>query len=148
MAFSRRLSNALSGGKLELSLQDRSGRVQNFYQVERDLVEAMQEAMLEAAYETQAAAFELCPVDTGFMRDHIRVETDESLQSFEIGWRADDFFEEGLAFYPMFVVLGTRFVPPRDPLTPAYERTKPRFAEKVREAIQEALRRRRVRGGG
>jgi hypothetical protein len=144
MAFSRALSRQLSGGRFELSLQDRSGRIQNFYAIERDIVAALQEALLDCALETQAIAFELCAVDTGFMREHIEVYVSEGMQTFEIGWRADEFFEAGFDFYPMFVVLGTRFMPPRDPLTPAYERTKPRYAERSRELVQEALRRRRI----
>jgi hypothetical protein len=144
MAYDPRLAAALSGSKMELSLVDRSGKVQNFYAMYEDLVERMQDAMLESALETQARAYELCPVDTGFMRDHIDVYTSESMQEFEIGWKAGDFFEAGLPFYPMYVVLGTRYLSPRDPLTPAYAATKPVYEQRVAEAVREALQRRRM----
>lgn len=142
MAFDLALSERLGGAKLELSLQDRSGKIANFHAVYRDIVEAMQEAALECARDTQALAYELCPVDTGFMRDHIEVVTSENNQTWEIGWRAEDFFEEGLPFYPMFVVLGTRYLPPRDPLTPAHERMKPRYEQRMRELVRRSLERR------
>jgi len=139
MAFDSALSNALGGSKLELSITDRSGRVQNFYKFADDLVDEMKNAMLEAALETQALAFEFCPVDTGFMRDHIDVIVSDNLQTFEIGWKAEDFFGAGLVFYPMFVVLGTRHTAPRDPLTPAYLQSKPIYEDRVRAAIQQAI---------
>lgn len=142
MAYDEGLALTLAGNKLELSLTDRSGRVQNLYAFATDLVEEMKEAMLEAALETQALAFEFCPVDTGFMRDHIDVIVSENHQTFEIGWKAEDFFEAGLAFYPMYVVLGTRFLAPRDPLTPAYMASKPLYEERVSAAIQKAIARR------
>jgi hypothetical protein len=144
MAFNRALSNQLGGLRMELSLVDRSGKVQNFYSVYDDIVEEMQNAMLDCALLTQSIAFELCPVDTGFMRDHIEVITDDSMQVFEIGWRAEPFFAAGLQFYPMFVVLGTRFMPARDPLTPAYAQTKPEYEVRNAAAINRALERRRM----
>jgi hypothetical protein len=129
---------------MELSLIDKSGKVQNFYAVYEDIVVEMQQAMLECALETQTIAYELCAVDTGFMRDHLDVETDNAMQVFEIGWRAEDFFAAGLQFYPMFVVLGTRLMPARDPLTPAYAQTKPLYESRNADAIRRALERRRV----
>lgn len=136
------LAIALSGAKLELSIVDRAGKVANFFADSSDIVTAIQDAMLETALETQAIAFELCPVDTGFMRDHITVVTSPNNQVFEIGWQASDFFDAGLAFYPMFVVLGTRFMAARDPLTPAYAQTKPRYEQAVADAMRRAIERR------
>jgi hypothetical protein len=144
MAFDVALSNRLGGNKFELSLRDRSGKIQNFHAAETDIVDAMKEAMLLNALETQTIAFELCAVDTGFMRDHIDVVTSEQNLVYEIGWRAEDFFNAGFEFYPMFVVLGTRFLPPRDPLTPAHEMTKPKYVERMRELVGIALERRRM----
>lgn len=135
---------ALSGHKLELSLVDRSGKIQNFNAIYPDIVRAMQDAALQCALETQTIAYALCPVDTGFMRDHIVVVTSANNQIFEIGWRAADFFEAGFDFYPMYVVLGTRHMPPRDPLTPAHEQVKPRYEQRTRELVQQALERRKV----
>jgi hypothetical protein len=144
MAFDKQLSQSLGGWKFELSLQDKSGQIANFYAAETDVVEAIQDAGLECAYETQAIAYELCAFKTGFMRDHLDVYVSENMRRFEIGWKAADFFDAGFPFYPAFVVLGTRFQAPRDPLTPAYAETKPLYESRVAAAIQVALERRRM----
>lgn len=145
MAFNEQLSANLSGWKFELSLQDKSGQVQNFYANDQVVVEAIQEAAYECAYETRAVAYYLCAFKTGFMRDNLDVYVSDGRRRFEIGWRADPFFQAGFPFYPMFVVLGTRFQEPRDPLTPAYAQTKPIYEQRVAAAIREALARRRMR---
>lgn len=145
MAFDKQLSQSLGGWKFELSLQNRSGQVQNFYAEDQVAVEAMQDAMLECAYETQAIAYYLCAFKTGFMRDNLEVYVSENLRRFEIGWRAEPFFQAGFPFYPMFVVLGTRHQAPNDPLTPAHAQTKPIYEQRVADAIRGALERRRMR---
>jgi tricorn protease-like protein len=144
MAFDSALNQALSGNRLELSLQDRSGKVANFHAIYDDIVAGIKEAMLDCAEETRDLAYAFCPVQYGFMREHIRVVTSQNNQVFEIGWRAEDFYAAGFDFYPMFVVLGTRHMAPRDPLTPAHEITKPRYAERSAQLVQMALERRKV----
>lgn len=141
--FDRALSDALSGVKMELSLSDRSGKVANFYAFSDECVAAIRNAAMECALETQTIAFDLCPVDTGFMREHIDVIMSDGDRTFEIGWQAQDFFDAGLEFYPMFVVLGTRYMAPRDPLTPAYAMTKGLYEERITAAIRAALEARR-----
>lgn len=143
MAFDVTLSAALSGAKMELSIRDQTGRVANFWAFDDEIIKDIQAAGERAALRTQTIAFELCAVDTGFMREHIDVMTSPDLQTWEVGWRAADFFAAGLAFYPMYVVLGTRYMPPRDPLTPAYQQSKPIYLEEITAAIQAGVQRRR-----
>lgn len=147
MAFNSALASRLRGNKLELSIEDRSGRVTNFYAVEQDLVDAAKEAFRRVGARTKGLAYEYCPKDTYFMANHIELVESEESQVFEVGWWASDFYEAGLPFYPEFVVLGTRYVPPNDPLTPAYEATKPEYELEMRELWRASLERRAVRSG-
>lgn len=144
MAYDALLSARLHGHRFELSLEDRTGRIANLHRVGADLVEAFKRAGRETALETRDIARELTPVDKGFMRDNLELYVSPDGQVFEVGWRAEPFFAEGLAFYPQFVVLGTRYQAPNDPLTPAHERTKPRYEQRIRANIAEAMRRRAV----
>jgi len=44
----------------------------------------------------------------------------------------------------MYVVFGTRHMAPRDPLTPAYQESKPLYEARVSAAIQKALARKAI----
>jgi hypothetical protein len=144
MAYNAALAARLPGRRFEVSLTDRSGRVQNLYAVGEDITRAMQQAMQVMGAETYEIAYALTPKDTWFMADHLRLDFSPNYQVFELGWSADDFFDADLPFYPPYVVFGTRFMAGQDPLTPAHEMTKPEYEATMRELVNAAMLRRRV----
>ena len=81
--------------------------------------------------------FQLSPVDTGFMREHVKGESSESGQvfSFETGWHAEDFRTEGLPFYPPFQEFGTVNMSPQPSLTPAWLELRPSFIQDARDIV-------------
>lgn len=99
-----------------------------------------------AEYEYQLV-FNDCPVDTGFMRDHIIVVFDADGLRYELGWTATDFgIEAGLPFYPPFVIFGTRFMEGRDFLFPNHLLARRRFQGKLRAALRRAGQQSRLKG--
>lgn len=80
-----------------------------------------------------------CPVDTGFMRDHIALVFTRDGLAWQIGWDETEFFEEGLPFYPIFVIFGTRFMAARDVLFPNVEQTNREFAPAIEGAMAAAV---------
>lgn len=85
------------------------------------------EATQQGAEQVTEQARALCPVDTGFMVDRLRTEIGGDGDRFAVGFRAEDFVgqvnpatgKEITAFYPVFVVFGTRFMAGNDFLTAA-----------------------------
>lgn len=78
-----------------------------------------------AMRESQGRVFEhaasLTPVRTGRMKSLLREQPSDGGLGYTVGWTADDFREHAQPPYFVFVVLGTRFQPANDPLTPALE---------------------------
>lgn len=75
--------------------------------------------------------FQLSPVDTGFMREHVGAETSEGdgVFGFEAGWRAEEFRNEGFAPYYLFQEFGTVFMAPQPSLGPAWNELRPHFMD-------------------
>lgn len=77
--------------------------------------------------ETYAIAHSLANRDTGYMADHLRLTFTRGGFNWNVGFRAEDFVgqvnpvtgQEITAFYPVFVILGTRFYAGNDFLTAA-----------------------------
>jgi HK97 gp10 family phage protein len=130
--------------QMELSVRNESGLAANFYAAERDVVEAMRAAAERAAELVQQVVQMTCAVDTGFMRDHVRVYRSPNGLVWEVGWDATDFFNAGLAFYPWFVEFGTRFMAAQPSLLPAYDYVVPIYQQDVADLVGIALARRRA----
>lgn len=86
---------------------------------------------------------ELAPVDTGFLREHIRLRFSEDGLIYEVGFLEEDFREAGLPFYAIFTEWGTRFMAPRPCVFPARDAIAPEFRSALGANIRGALRRRR-----
>jgi len=129
------------GYALELSVRNTSGLVANFYAAERDIVAGMTRAAKSAAELLQLVVQQTCAVDTGFMRDHVRIWYSKSGLAFEVGWDAADFFGAGFAFYPWFVEYGTRFMAAQPALMPAYNYVVPIYLADVRDLTRIAVER-------
>jgi hypothetical protein len=82
--------------------------------------------------------YELCPVATGHMRDHIQLLYTKDNLSYQIGWNEEDFVGQTnihdpniiiRTFYPLYQEFGTRFhaahpclFPARDEFAPVFKR--------------------------
>lgn len=79
------------------------------------------------------------PVDTGFMRDHIRLTFTPAGFGYDVGWKQSDFRAAGLAWYPPFVIYGTRRMPARPFIEIAWNRERPTFTEAVKAVIRRVM---------
>lgn len=123
----------------ELGIRNLDALVANFYKADPVAQAAFREVVAETANDMGALTAMLAPVDKGFMSDHVKERITPSGLGFEVGWDAADFFEAGLAFYPFFQELGTRFHPAQPSLGPAYEELMPAFRERIATACRDAM---------
>lgn len=84
----------------------------------------LREAVVSEADKTLVATLDACPVDSGFMRANVRLEFTREGYNWAIGFRAEDFIGQEnpkgvtiTAFYPVFVIKGTRHMAGNDFLT-------------------------------
>jgi HK97 gp10 family phage protein len=85
---------------------------------------------------------ELAPVDTGFLRAHIRKRISDDGLAYEVGVREDDFEGAGKPFYPLYLEFGTRFMAARPFVFPARDAIAPEFRRALRAELSKAIRRR------
>lgn len=85
---------------------------------------------------------ELAPVDTGFLRSHIRKRISYDGLAYEVGVREEDFADSGKPFYPVFLEFGTRFMHARPFIFPARDKVAPEFKRALRTELSAAIRRR------
>jgi hypothetical protein len=139
-----------SGVRLELSVLNAAAVIGNLRAFDRRLQDDLRAVNEETGEDIRALTYELCPVDTGFMREHIVVVFSEGGMVVEVGWQASDFFEAGLVFYPFFVIFGTVSMPARPVLQSAYAHFRPIHIKRVSDAMRRSVARgsrRRRRGG-
>lgn len=126
----------------ELGVKGLEGLVANFYAADIDCQLALETATRRAGDEIFGLAYMFCPVDTGFMQEHLKLLLTRF--TFEIGWDATDFFDAGHPFYPEWVEFGTRFMPGQYVLTRAYDEGYPKYVADVSQGVHDALERRRA----
>lgn len=85
---------------------------------------------------------ELAPVDTGFLRSHIRKRVSDDGLAYEVGVREEDFADAGKAFYAQFLEFGTRFMSARPFIFPARDAVAPEFRRALGQELSAAARRR------
>lgn len=119
--------------RFELGVQGVEGLAANFHKADAILQQEMSEAIERGAERIFVAAYAYTPVRTRFMQNHLRAELTEL--TWSIGWDASDFYEAGLAFYPEFVELGTRFMEGQFPLTRAYDENEQALIDDVSAAL-------------
>jgi len=134
----------MDGIQLELSVRNESALAANFFALDAEIQVAFQLASTSAADLIRQVVQATCAVDTGFMRDHVRVWMSPTGLVWEVGWDAGDFFNAGLAFYPFFVEYGTRFMAAQPSLEPAYNYVVPIYLADVAALIRLAIERRGV----
>lgn len=129
---------------LQLSFRNTAAVIANIYATDDALQEAVVAMVHEAGQYCKDLAYFYSPVDTGFMREHLRVIYGPKGYSFEVGWLQEDFLSAGLAFYPVFQEFGTRFMSAQPSLTPAYQDTTVWFLPALSAELNAAVERRRA----
>lgn len=107
---------------------------------------ALRQAVEEQGAATLAVAEDLCPIDTGFMIERLRLTFTRNGLNWNIGFRAEDFLgvvnpvtdRVVTAFYPVFVLGGTRHMAGNDFLTAALRLRSARIRAAYRKALTDA----------
>lgn len=123
--------------RMQLSIRNVSAVIANIKASDVRIQRTVRKHVKRVGEDVFAVAYSLCPVDTGFMQDHLTLQFTPKGLGFEVGWIEDDFRLAGLPFYPPFVVFGTVNQAPQDPLTPAYNQHVPPFQDDLSAAIRQ-----------
>lgn len=129
--------------RLSLSFKNAAGVIANIYALDDELQRDVKKLVRDAGQYFHDLTYFLCAVDTGFMREHIRVLYGREGYTFEVGWLESDFVAAGLAFYPIYVEFGTRFMEAQPALYPAYKDTEAWFLRALAEMYRDAINRHR-----
>lgn len=127
--------------RLDLGVRNTQAVAANFRAFDLTFQGEVREIVRETGEATKGLAFFLAPVDTGFLREHIRDVYGPEGLAFEVGWFEEDFTKAGLAFYPIFTEFGTRFAPAQPCLFPAYEEMRPGFVLDLVDAMRRSAKR-------
>ena len=97
----------------------------------------------EYAAKEYQMAYDLCPKDTFFMADHIRVEFSPGGYAYYLGWRRRDFTAAGKSFYALYQELSFRHwlsgkIIHNPCLQPTRAVMRPRFERDLARALREA----------
>lgn len=122
--------------KLNLSFRNMGAVVANFRAADAVLQTEVRVAVTDAGEFCRELAYFLSPVDTGFMREHLKTLYSDDGLVFETGWLEEDFLVAGLAFYPIYVEFGTRYMAAQPSLSPAYQDTKVDFKRRISAAVR------------
>jgi HK97 gp10 family phage protein len=95
----------------------------------------------ETAERVRARAYELAPVDTGFMREQIKVRTSPGGYVYEVGYDEADFEAAGLPGYFVFQEFGTSKMPAQPHLFRAAEEGRQFFAREMERRLKAVARR-------
>jgi HK97 gp10 family phage protein len=129
-------TNAVS---MDLSFRNVAGVVANLYAKDKAIQAAVRRLTRNAGELCKTLTQQACPVDTWFMHDHVHTTYSRKGMTFETGWREEDFTAAGLAFYPIYVEFGTRFMAPQPSLYPAYKEVQKMYLEDLRDVVQSAI---------
>lgn len=128
--------------QLELSVYENRALIANLYSFDIKLQDEIRESTIEHGELCKGLTILFCPVDTGWMEDHVRTDYSPDFLTFETGWSYDDFVGHGNgAFYPFFQEFGTVNHKAQPSLTPAYAIVKPAYQQDVRNIIRRAVQR-------
>lgn len=129
---------------VKLTITGTEGVVRNMFALDKLAVEGMKKAVRRSGRRVQRGTKQLCPEDTGWMKEHVRLDISRTELTFEVGWRAEDFVDSPTGrFYPPYVEYGTSRNKAQPSLTPTWETEHPRFTGDIRAEVQKAIRRRR-----
>lgn len=122
--------------RLTLSTRNLSGIAARFRA--RDV--AVQRNVRRVVRRTGEAAYSLAYADapkrTTFMASQLRLRISDDGLRYDLGFREEDFTNAGFAFYPVFVIFGTRFQAANDFLFPANREARREFRPQLRAALR------------
>ncbi len=124
---------------LTLSTRNLSGLAARFRAYDRRFVGAVKRSVRRNADQLLDEAWHACPVDTGYMRDHIRVLITDDGLAYEVGWREEDFLDEHGAFYPLYVIFGTVHMAGRDFFFPLARQQRAKFRRELRRSWRSSI---------
>jgi hypothetical protein len=128
--------------RLTLSTRNAGGIAANFVAADRRAQAAVKKVVRRNGVQLHEKAYAACPVDTGFMRSQLRVGFSENGYAYEVGWLEGDFAEAGLAFYPVYVIFGTRRQAANDFFFPLRDRQLAQFKSELGTELRAAYARR------
>lgn len=105
--------------RMTLSTRALSGLAGRFRVAEKSAHRAVRRVVKQTGEAAFSQAYADAPKDTTFMVSHLRLAFVRDGLAYELGFREEDFTAAGLAFYPVYVIFGTRYMPARDFLFPA-----------------------------
>jgi HK97 gp10 family phage protein len=127
---------------MELSETDLAGLAARFHAADARITKEVQAAAKTWGEYCKQLTKEFCPVDTEWMRDHVRTEYLNNGLTFETGWSYDDFVGHGnSAFYPYYQEFGTVNHAAQPSLGPASEIVMPLYRADVSAALRRAVER-------
>ncbi len=131
--------------RLTVKVRNAEAVVRRLETKDKNVRAALRDVVARAGERVYQSAYNLTPVDTGFMRDALRLSYHREGYSYHLGWYAEDFVgttrERGgttqpRPFYVPPVVFGTSHVAGRDPLTPSMEDDRAQFHQESAEAMR------------
>jgi hypothetical protein len=129
---------------LTFGVRDDRAVIRNVYAADRIAVEAMRATTRRSGNRAYKAAQRYCPVDTRFMKEHMRLEFSDDDLIWELGWNEFEFEAAGLPFYPPYQEYGTDRHPAQPSVTPAHFEEEPRYQRELGRDIEAALERMRA----
>lgn len=138
------MANPSAGVRLQLSMRNASAVAANFRAFDAVFQEDARRLVRESGEFCRELTQFFCPVDTGFMRGHVKTTYSDDGLVFETGWLESDFIDEGLAFYPPHVEFGTVKMAAQPSLGPAVEEMVPRLQRDLAIAWKRSMRRGRL----
>lgn len=132
---------------LELSVRNTSAVISNFYRFDAEARDQVRALVARQGESLRSLTAQLAPVDTGYMRDHVRARFTAAGLGFEVGWDASDFLGTGRAFYPFFQEYGTRYMAAQPSLGPAWRAVEPRFLNALRYLLAQLAQDHSAQGG-
>jgi hypothetical protein len=126
--------------QLELSVEGLAGLGANLFAFDVEL----QAKIITETHESGEFCKELtqffCPVETGWMQEHVQSLYPGLGMTFETGWSYLDFIERGSGrFYPYDQEFGNSVTSPQPSLTPAYAVVAPMYKKNVGNLIRESI---------
>ena len=132
--------------RFTLSTRNQQRVVQQLRRFAPEVRKVIKDTAGEYAAKEYSLAYDLCPKDTFFMADHLRLSFSRGGYAYELGWDESDFAAAGRSFYPVFQEFGYRhwrsgrFI--QNPsLFPARNTMRPRFLRALARNIRQATRR-------
>lgn len=114
--------------RLSYEVENVNGLIANFLANDRDVQVKILQVNRIIAQEAHDIAVQLCPKDTSYMSEHIRIRFSDEGYTWALGWEATDFVGvvnpvngKVMIFYPPIVELGGFNSDPQPTLRPTME---------------------------